>query len=127
VVVAKDAGHLARKNPFGTIEATEYLVEFGQGVDSSRFKEALALLERMGPESPPETEAEDIEKFWGRVLSVDVANGSVRLMALQREGETLHGAHCASFLEKRLSLPHYPVFTKLDYYRLKPSRRRLFQ
>ena len=127
VLYVRDAGHLVRKNPLGVIEATGYSIDFGEDVGQSEMDKTIQLLEKIREEAPPENPDEgDVSKFWGRILEIEAANGSPTLLALQREGETFHAARCAEYLEKTLDLPHYPIFRKLDYYRLKPSKRRLF-
>jgi len=127
VVAVRDAGRLARKNPFGTIEATLYDLHLGEQNSDSRIQDVVSELERIRSAPPPaESEPDELKGFWGRILEIEPADGSIRLLALQREAETFHAAKCATYLEKHLSLPHYPIFTKLDYYRLKPSKRRLF-
>ncbi len=127
VVACMDAGHLARKNPFVAIEATMYSVEFGDGIDSTKLAEIIPAFENIRDNSPPDDVDPDlVKKFWGRILEVDVKNGKIDLLVKQLEGDTFHAAQCAEFLESNLDLPHYPIFTKMDYYRLKPSKRRLF-
>ena len=127
IVSVKDAGQLVRKNPLGAIEATGYDLDFGFELDRSLAERISAAFEeiRSGP-SPDEIEPEAIRQFWGRIIDFAITNGRPTLLALQREGETFHAARCAEYLEKSLDLPHYPIFAKLDYYRLKPSKRRLF-
>jgi radical SAM-linked protein len=158
VVAVKDAGRLARKNPFGTIEATLYDLDLGDRAQDAhgtqepsagcarhpgterrmraarrdenadtRIQDVVSELERIRSAHPPdESEPDEFKAFWGRILEIEPVDGSIRLLALQREAETFHAAKCATYLEKHLSLPHYPIFTKLDYFRLKPSKRRLF-
>jgi radical SAM-linked protein len=128
IVAAKDAGFMVRRNPFSTIEAASYHVEFGDGVLDERLGEIIAALEMMSsPEAPESENPDEIKGFWGRVLEAGRRDDTVNLVVRQMEGDTFHGAKCAAFLQDRLSLPHFPIFTKLDYYRLKPSRRRLFR
>jgi len=127
VVNVQDAGHLAKKNPFGTIEATSYTVRFGEEAGHSEIDKAVdALREIRDQPAPDEIDRDVVRKFWGRILDVDLSNGRPELLALQKEGETFHAARCADYLEETLDLPHYPIFRKLDYYRLTPSKRRLF-
>jgi radical SAM-linked protein len=127
IISVRDAGHLVRKNPLGAIEATGYSIDFGDDVGQSEIEAATQLLRQIKDGTPPENAEEDVSKFWGRILEISPENGSPGLLALQREGETFHAARCADYLEKTLNLPHYPIFRKLDYYRLKPSRRALFR
>ncbi len=127
VVAVKDAGHLARKNPFAAIEATKYTFELGEGVTDSKTSDVIAALEKIRSDDPPDaSEVEDVGAFWGRIIEIEKSETQTALIARQLEGNTFHAAKCAAFLEKSLALPHYPKFTKLDYYRLTPSRRRLF-
>jgi len=128
VLAAKDAGFMVRKNPFGTIEAAGYSVDFGEGVSPEESAAIAGMLEAIRDEPGPEgIDPEDIKPFWGRIIEMNSENGSIGLLVHQREGDTFHGAKCAAFLEERLGLPHYPIFTKLDYFRLKPSKRKLFR
>ena len=130
VIAAKDAGFLIRKNPFGTVEAAGYNADFGRDIAPGKFDEVLAMMKLMSSKyenNPEDLVAEDIKSFWGRIIEISHEAGTVNLIVRQMEGDTFHGAKCASFLQEKLDLPHYPLFTKLDYYRLKPSRRRLFR
>jgi len=128
VMAVKDAGYLVRKNPFNTIEAASYTVELGEGVKEGQFVEVLKILERIAKEPVPlGIDEESVKQFWGRILEIEAEEERIKLLVLQKEGETFHAGRCASFLEKTLGLPHYPLFTKTDYYRLKPSKRRLFR
>jgi radical SAM-linked protein len=128
VLATKDAGLLIRKNPFGTIEAASYSVDLGNGTTENHILETLNLFENIKSlPMPSDIEPDEIKQFWGRIIEFDRENGAINLFVHQREGDTFHGARCAAFLEKRLGLPHYPLFSKLDYYRLKPSKRRLFR
>jgi radical SAM-linked protein len=128
IIGVKDASQLATKNPFGVIEAASYGVELGDGLDESQLKGVSSMLERVKSGDPPENiEREEVKQFWGRIIELVINADSVRLMVDQCEGNTFHAAKCATFLESHLKLPHYPRFTKLDYYRLKPSKRRLFR
>jgi radical SAM-linked protein len=130
ILAVKDAGLLVRKNPFGTIEACGYRVDFGDDTPPGKIDAALTLLKLMTSsyENNPEgLNPEDIKPFWGRISDLAHEGSAITLLAKQLEGETFHGAKCATFLQERLDLPHYPLFTKLDYYRLTPSKRRLFR
>jgi radical SAM-linked protein len=128
VLEVKDAAHLAKKNPFGVIEATSYGIEFGDGLTGSHIEGIASTLNMIRSDDPPDgTEPDKVKGFWGRIIELDNSNSVMNLFAVQREGETFHAAKCASFLEEQLDLPHYPIFTKLDYYRLKPSKRALFR
>ncbi len=127
IVKVLDAGRLARKNPFAAIAAAGYSVDFGSGLSESKRDEIVSELKRIKGDEPPDGfDPDGIGKFWGRILEIETGNGETRLLVKQLEGETFHGAKCAEYLEAKLGLPHYPIFTKLDYYRLKPSKRRLF-
>jgi len=127
VVFCRDAGHLMRKNPFSKIEACSYSVNFGDGISDDQLRDASELLNTSVGETPPDgTDPEDVKKFWGRIHEVDLVDGKLNLFVKQMDGDTFHAAQCASFLEKQIELPNYPIFTKLDYFRLTPSKRKLF-
>jgi len=124
VMAVSDAGHLARKNPFGKIEAASYVLNFpwtlsGELPDS--ISETFRAIIENRLDNEPETDG-----FAGRILEFSRTEEGYKLMTLQREGDTFHGAKCASYLENKFSLPGYPQFTKTHYYRLKPTMRRLF-
>ncbi len=136
IISVRDAGQLPGKNPFRTIEASAYILDLSGGISDSHIEaiqathiEALqATLEKIRTDPPPDgIEPDRVKQFWGRIIEMELDNKSIRLLALQKEGETFHAARCATFLQENLGLPHYPLFTKLDYYRLKPSKRRLFR
>jgi radical SAM-linked protein len=148
VVATGNAGHLTRKNPFGTIEAAGYKLNPGDGVSGVEFEKVMETLERIKSGPVPEeknkhrgTEAQrgirrnkeisnkddGVKQFWGRILEIEPDDESIHLLVMQKEGETFHAAKCAGYIQKSLNLVHYPLFTKLDYYRLKPSKRKLFR
>jgi radical SAM-linked protein len=128
VLAVSDAGYLVRKNPFGRIEAASYRLELGENTTDSPLGAAADILGSIvDGRLSGETDAEELKGFKDRVLEFAPSDGSLSLLCLQREGDTFHGAKCAEFLEKKLDLPHYPLFTKMDYYRLTPSKRMLFK
>ena len=127
VIFCRDAGRMVTKNPFGKIEAASYTVNFGDGVTSEQLDNILNVLEKVKDDVIPDgIDPEDVKKFWGRIYETRCDGPAVTLMVKQLEGDTFHAAQCAGFLEKYLGLPNYPIFSKLNYYRLSPSKRKLF-
>jgi radical SAM-linked protein len=127
VIYVKDAGFMIRKNPFATIEASEYTVDFGD-VSEEKMGKIVELLNIMKSNEVEEgVEKEEVKGFWGRIMEIERADGRVRLLVWQMEGDTFHGAKCALYMEKRLGLEHYPMFVKMDYFRMKPSKRKLYR
>lgn len=128
IISVRDAGYLLRKNPFVTIEAASYMINPGNDISETTYADILAELETIKSGKPPNNiDYEELKPFWGRILEISNDGASISLIVDQREAFTFHGAKCASYLMSKLRLPHYPIFTKLDYYRLKPSKRRLFR
>lgn len=128
VLTVMDAGYLLRKNPFGKIEATSYTVDFGEGVTEKNIADISEALENIAGGPVPEgLDPKDVKGFWGRILEIRQDNDVFELMCLQKEGDTFHAAKSAAFLLETLDLPHYPIYTKLEYLRLTPSRKKLFQ
>lgn len=127
IISVSDAALLPTKNPFGVIEACGYELNPGDDVTDSVFSEIRKiLLEIQSGEIPIDTDPDDVKPFWGRILDIEQAEKKTHLLVKQMEGDTFHAAKCAAYLESRLGLVHYPLFTKLDYYRLKPHKKRLF-
>jgi radical SAM-linked protein len=128
IVSVKDAGNLARKNPFIAIEAANYDFKLARDENDPAFAEIISFLEKIKSENPPDnSDPDEIKSFWGRIIELKLRDESIELLVHQKEGDTFHAAKCADYMQKNLGLAHYPLFTKLDYYRLKPSKRKLFQ
>lgn len=127
VALVMDATLLPVKNPFGVIEACRYELDPGIDTPSETIDGIYRLLvEIRSAEIPDDLDPEEVKPFWGRILDLERSENSIYLLVNQLEGVTFHAAKCAAFLESRLGLAHYPLFTKLDYYRLKPRAKRLF-
>jgi len=124
-VMAMDASHLSTKNPFAMIAAASYKFSPGNGSSGEISSSVIDELERIRTGSV-DGSAEETKAFRGRILEINPDSGNINLLVKQEEGDTFHGAKCAAWLEETLSLPYFPIFTKLDYFRLKPSKRRLF-
>jgi radical SAM-linked protein len=127
VLAAKDAGFLVRKNPFGTIEAAGYSLDLGDTTPEETAKTFDLLTSMKSDPVPDSVDPDTVKPFWGRIVELNIEKNKISLLADQREAFTFHGAKCATYLQETLDLPHYPLFTKEDYYRLKPSRRKLFR
>jgi len=127
VVYVRDAAFLARKNPFGSIEAAFYKIEIPGEISDSNIENIRTTLDAPNSEGlSSEPDEDELSQFKGKIIETNVRDNSIELLVNQREGDTFHAAKCAEFLMTRLDLPHFPIFTKLDYYRLTPSRRKLF-
>ena len=128
VMYCRDAALLKRKNPFGSIEAAMYSLDLGSDSDASSFELVMSALEKIrSGEIPDGMDPDEIKGFWGRILEIDRDADCINLLCPQVEGKAFHATKCAQFLQDTLGIPHFPIFTKLDYYRLAPSKRRLFQ
>jgi radical SAM-linked protein len=127
MVSVSNAGLLPGKNPFGVIEACRYEVDPGSDIAESVLDAIYRTLDEIRTsEIPADADPDEMKPFWRRILELEKTENKIYLLVNQLEGFTFHAAKCASFIETRLGLPHYPLFSKLDYYRLKPNKKRLF-
>ncbi len=127
VVSVRDAGLLPKKNPFGVIEACGYELDPGNGIEKEVLEITMITLQEIRTgEIPDDVSREEVKQFWGRIIELSQNDDAIHLIVRQQEGNTFHAARCADYLEARLNLKHYPLFTKLDYYRLKPRVKKLF-
>jgi len=123
----RDAGQMVRKNPFGKIEAASYAVNLGSTITESQLDAVISVLESAKDSNLPENiDPEDVKKFWRRVHDVSVDKNTINLFVKQLDGDTFHAAQCAGFLQAQLDLSDYPIFTKQNYFRVTPSKRKLF-
>ncbi|MCX6644939.1 MAG: TIGR03936 family radical SAM-associated protein [bacterium] len=127
MISVSNAALLPGKNPFGVIEACRYELDPGDDISEAVLDGIYCLLDEIkSAEFPVEADPVKVKPFWGRILELERNANKINLLVNQLEGVTFHAAKCASFLETSLGLAHYPLFTKLDYYRLKPNKKRLF-
>lgn len=127
VVYCKDASQMVRKNPFGKIEATTYALNLGDGITQPQVDGVISILESAkDSDCPDNIDPEEVKKFWGRIHDVSVDKNTINLFVKQLDGDTFHAAQCAGFLQAHLDLPDYPIFTKQNYFRVTPSKRKLF-
>ncbi len=126
LVSTMDAGLLPGKNPFGKIAACSYTVSF-DGAERAIIDKVEATLETIRQGDPPsDVPFESIKKFWGRIYEIEREGPSFKLFVKQEEGDTFHGAQCAEYLVNEAGLSGWPIFRKVDYFRLKPSKKKLF-
>jgi radical SAM-linked protein len=128
ILKVRDAGMLARKNPFAAIEATEYSVDFGPDLAPETRDSIMRMMSGfIGGQAPEEVDEKTARQVWGKIIDVRNDGEKLNILAHQLEGDTFHAARCAEYLVQNLGLPHYPIFRKVDYYRLKPSKRALYR
>lgn len=127
VLYCLDAGQLKVKNPFAALEAVEYSLETGVDTPENEIGRIFDLLAEIKNSPPPEDiEPESVKQFWGRIIELNRAESPIKILAHQSEGKAFHAAKCAGFLQERLELRNYPIFTREEYFRLTPQSRKLF-
>ncbi|HEX9744466.1 MAG TPA: DUF2344 domain-containing protein [bacterium] len=117
-----DGSDYSSKNPFKSIEASEYILN-----PKSDPVPVMELLEKIKAGDLIDEDPYVLKPMSGRILELENIGDELRVVSPQVEGKALHAAKCASFIQEKLVLEHYPVFTRANFYRLNPTKKKLYQ